>query len=88
MSSAQPVSVISLILHCVSASDGHLQVSSVKYIKGIMYSCIKFEMRSRLYSLIKYMSLCYTNYIQRKVKWLKWFNDSQTFTELYRRILT
>jgi len=40
MRSAQPVSVISLILHCVSASKGHLQASSIKYIKGIMYSCI------------------------------------------------
>jgi len=34
------------------------------------------------------MSLCHTNYIQRKVKRLKWFNDSQNIIELYHRFLT
>jgi len=42
MPSAQPVHVISLIWHHVSTSEGHLQASSIKYIKGIMYSCVKF----------------------------------------------
>jgi hypothetical protein len=40
--STQLVSVLSLILQHVSTSEGHTQSSSIKYVKGIVYSCTKF----------------------------------------------
>jgi hypothetical protein len=40
--STQLVSVISLIWQHVSTSEGHLQASNTKYIKGILYNFIKF----------------------------------------------
>jgi len=42
MPSAQIGSVMSLIWQHVSTAEGHLQAGSIKYIEGIMYSCIKF----------------------------------------------
>jgi cytochrome c biogenesis factor len=39
MLSTQLLCVISLILQLVSTSEGHLQASSIKYIKGIVYNC-------------------------------------------------
>jgi hypothetical protein len=40
--STQLITVISLIWQHVSTSEGHLQASSKKYIKGIVYNFIKF----------------------------------------------
>ena len=40
--STQLVNVMSLIWQHVSTSEGHLQASSIKYIKGIVYNCITF----------------------------------------------
>jgi hypothetical protein len=38
----QLVSVVPLIWQHVSTSQGHLQASSIRYTKGIVYNCIKF----------------------------------------------
>lgn len=42
-----PTELLSLCLHwqCVSTLDGHLQGSSIKYIKGIYTTVLSFENR-------------------------------------------
>jgi hypothetical protein len=47
----------------VWTSEGRLQASSVKYVKGILCN-----LGSHFYSFIKCMLLCQINYVQEKVK--------------------
>jgi hypothetical protein len=65
--STQLVSVISLIWQRVSTSEGHLQVSSIKYIKGIVCCFVTFWTDIPVLQFDKCLLHCQISYI-----WERW----------------
>ena len=89
--STQLVRFMSIIWENVSTSQFYLQTNSIKYIKRLIYSCIKFWIKIWILQFCKLhfpLSKLFNSRQIWNVKGLKYFNDSWKFLLLqYIRII-
>ena len=89
--STQLVRFMSIIWENVSTSQCHLHANSTKYIKGMIYNCIKFWIKVWILQFNKLHFPLSKQFYYRKfwnVKSLKYYNDFWKFLKFYYSIFT